>query len=175
MSGIDETLLFQPLNFAVLTISDMYGLEDDLSGDSLVDRVERAGHMLAARGLVKDNVSAISSQVKSWSSDEGVDVILTTGGTELTDRDVTIEAISPLFDKTLDGFSVLFHKLSFETVGLSTLQSRACAGLIDGTFVFCLPGSTGVVERLWDEIISKILDSRYRPMSLVDLMPRLME
>jgi len=113
----------------------------------LAGRIDEAEHILKVRGMVKDDVSKISEQVKAWSTDEGIDVILTTGGTGLTGRDVTVEAMSPMFDKRLDGFSVLFHKISLETVGLSTLQSRACAGLIDGTFVFCLPGSIGAVRR----------------------------
>jgi len=137
--------------------------------------LKSSGHTLQSRNIVKDDVSAISAQVKSWSKDNNIDVILTTGGTGLTGRDVTVEAVEPMFEKTLEGFSALFHKTSFETVGLATLQSRACAGLIRETFVFCLPGSTGAVKQAWDEIISNALDSRYRPSSLVDLMPRLME
>jgi len=175
MPGIDEVLLFQPLNFAVLTISDTRTAADDKSGEALAGRIDEAEHILKVRGMVKDDVSKISEQVKAWSTDEGIDVILTTGGTGLTGRDVTVEAMSPMFDKRLDGFSVLFHKISLETVGLSTLQSRACAGLIDGTFVFCLPGSIGAVQQAWDDIIRKALDSRYRPSSLVDLIPRLKE
>jgi len=175
MSGIDETLLFRPLTFAVITISDTRTSEDDRSGDCLVERIKTSGHTLRSRKIVKDDGSAIFAQVKSWSEDEEIDVILTTGGTGLTGRDVTVEAIRPMFAKTLDGFSVLFHRLSFETIGLATLQSRACAGLIGGTFIFCLPGSTGAVKQAWDEILNGALDSRYRPSSLVDLLPRLKE
>jgi len=130
---------------------------------------------MRARGLVKDDISEIASQVKKWSADKEIDVILTTGGTGLTGRDVTVEAVKPLFDKTLEGFSILFHKMSLATIGLATLQSRSCAGLIDECFVFSLPGSTGAVKQAWDEIIRDALDSRYRPSSLVDLIPRLKE
>lgn len=175
MPGIDETLFFQPLSFAVLTISDTRKSEDNRSGDYLVGCIENAGHAIRVRSLVKDEISAISTQIKKWSKDKNIDVILTTGGTGLTGRDVAVEAIAPMFDKTLDGFSVLFHQMSFKTIGLATLQSRACAGLVGGAFVFCLPGSTGAVKQAWDEIIGGALDSRYRPSSLVDLMPRLME
>ena len=175
MMGIDDELLFQPLNLAVLTISDTRTVSDDRSGDCLAVRVETSGHAVKSRAIVKDKVSAITTQVKLWAADESIDVILTTGGTGLTGRDVTVEALAPLFDKTLDGFSVLFHRMSVEKVGLATLQSRACAGLIAGTFIFCLPGSTGAVNQTWDEILRDSLDSRYRPSSLVDLMPRLKE
>jgi len=175
MPGIDEALFFRPLGFALLTVSDTRISGDDRSGDYLASGLETAGHALRARGIVKDKISAISAQVKRWSEDSEIDVILTTGGTGLTGRDVTVEAVAPMFDKTLDGFSALFHTMSFATIGLATLQSRACAGLINGTFVFCLPGSTGAVKQAWDDIISGALDSRYRPSSLVDLMSRLME
>ncbi|WP_427450076.1 molybdenum cofactor biosynthesis protein B [Litorimonas sp. WD9-15] len=175
MPGIDEDLIFRPLNIAVLTISDTRTREDDRSGDTLAARVESAGHVLAARGIVKDDVDAISTSIRAWSIDPDMHAIITTGGTGLTGRDVTVEAVTPLFDKVIDGFPVLFHQLSFKSVGLSTLQSRACAGLIDETFVFCLPGSTGAVKDGWDHIISGLLDSRYRPCSLVDLLPRLSE
>lgn len=175
MPGIDDLLLFQPLNFAVLTISDTRTSEDDRSGDALTARIIQAGHSLQDRSMVKDDISKISMQVKNWTANKDIDVILTTGGTGLTGRDVTVEAVTPLFEKTLEGFSVIFHKMSLETIGLATLQSRACAGLIDGTFVFCLPGSTGAVKQAWDDIICEALDSRYRPSSLVDLIPRLKE
>ena len=175
MIGIDDELMFQPLNIAVLTMSDTRTEATDKSGDALVERIKAAGHSLAARELVKDNVHAITAKVKAWASDPKIQVILTTGGTGLTGRDVTVEAVTPLFEKTLDGFSVLFHHMSMKTIGLATLQSRACAGLIDGTFVFCLPGSTKAVTQSWDDIIREALDSRYRPTSLVDLIPRLKE
>lgn len=175
MIGIDENLLFQPLNIAVLTTSDTRTELNDRSGDCLVERAKGAGHSVRARMIVKDESSEISNQINVWAADKNIDVILTTGGTGLTGRDVTIEAIKPLFSKTLDGFSVLFHHLSIEKVGLTTLQSRACAGVIRNTFVFCLPGSTGAVGEVWDEIVAGALDSRYRPASLVDLIPRLSE
>lgn len=175
MIGIDSALLFQSLNFAVLTVSDTRTASDDRSGDCLAGRITEAGHRVFARSIVKDEVETISEHVKLWAAQAEIDVILTTGGTGLTGRDVTVEALSPLFDKTLDGFSVLFHRMSVETIGLATLQSRACAGLIKGIFVFCLPGSTGAVSQTWDEILRDALDSRYRPSSLVDQIPRLNE
>lgn len=175
MIGIDDELMFQPLKFAVLTVSDTRTQASDKSGDALVERIKAAGHSLAARDIVKDDVHAITTKVKAWASDAKIQAILTTGGTGLTRRDVTVEAVMPLFEKTLDGFSVLFHNMSLKTIGLATLQSRACAGLIDGSFVFCLPGSTKAVMQSWDEIIRDALDSRYRPTSLVDLIPRLKE
>ena len=175
MPGIDNTLMFRSLGFAVLTISDTRSSEDDRSGRVLVDRIAEAGHILSMQAIVRDDISAISDTVLRWVSEQKIDVVVTTGGTGLTGRDVTIEAIAPLFGKTLEGFSALFHRMSFQSVGLSTLQSRACAGLIGNTFVFCLPGSTGAVTEAWDHIIRDALDSRYRPCSLVDLMPRLSE
>lgn len=175
MIGIDEELMFTPLSIAVLTVSDTRTPETDRSGDALVARLEQSGHRLATRSIVPDEVSAISAQVKAWSENTDIRVILTTGGTGLTGRDVTVEAVMPLFDKVMDGFPVLFHRMSFESVGLATLQSRACAGLMGETFVFCLPGSTGAVTETWDNILSGLLDSRYRPSSLVDLFPRLSE
>lgn len=175
MIGIDEVLMFQPLRLAILTVSDTRTAGDDMSGDCLADRAGVAGHVLAARAIVNDDIAAISAQVKVWAADPAVDAILTTGGTGLTGHDVTVEAVAPLFDKTLDGFSALFHRLSVEKIGLATLQSRACAGVIQGAFVFCLPGSTGAVSHAWDEIIAGVLDSRYRPSSLVDQIPRLNE
>jgi len=175
MIGIDDTLMFQPLSIAILTASDTRTEVDDKSGDCLAERANIAGHIIKARAIVKDDIAAISSQTKSWAAQSDIDIILTTGGTGLTGRDVTIEAVAPLFDKKLDGFSILFHRMSVETIGLATLQSRACAGIIDGTFVFCLPGSTKAVGQAWDEIIAGAVDSRYRPSSIVDLMPRLKE
>jgi len=175
MTGIDENLEFRSLKIAVLTVSDTRELEDDRSGDTLVFLIETSGHILADRAIVKDEHDEISDQVSLWSCEDQIDVIITTGGTGLTGRDVTVEAVSPLFNKTLDGFSILFHQMSFKSVGLSTLQSRACAGLIETTYVFCLPGSTGAVRDAWIHILSGALDSRYKPCSLVDLIPRLSE
>ncbi len=175
MPGIDENLLFRSLGIAVLTISDTRTSENDRSGDALARCVTDAGHYLVSRAIVPDDTVEIAGMITRWENHSAIDAILTTGGTGLTGRDVTVEAISPMLDKTLDGFSVLFHRMSFDSVGLATLQSRACAGLIDTTFVFCLPGSTGAVTEAWDHIIRDALDSRYRPCSLVDLIPRLSE
>jgi len=138
--GIDDTLMFQPLRFAVLTVSDTRTDATDRSGETLANEIAKAGHHVKARLIVKDEAEAVSSQVKSWAAQTDIDVILTTGGTGLTGRDVTVEALAPLFEKTLDGFSVLFHQMSVKTIGLATLQSRACAGVLNCTFVSCLPG-----------------------------------
>ncbi|MEM9739930.1 MAG: molybdenum cofactor biosynthesis protein B [Pseudomonadota bacterium] len=175
MPGIDQTLTFKPVRIAVLVVSDTRTLETDTSGATLIQRIESAGHQLAARDILRDDVYAIRALVSDWVADPDIDVVISSGGTGLTGRDVTPEAITPLFDKTIEGFSVIFHQVSFETVGLSTLQSRAVAGLAGGTFVFCLPGSTGAVKDGWDKVISYQLDSRHKPCNLVELMPRLME
>lgn len=160
---------------AVLTISDTRDLDDDSSGQILVERIGSAGHELAARAIVADDVGAIRAQLEEWTASGTIDAIVTTGGTGLTGRDVTPEAVEPLFDKRLDGFSVVFHLVSYQSVGLSTLQSRATAGLIGGVFVFCLPGSNGAVRDGWDKVIGAQLDSRHRPCNLLELMPRLHE
>src|SRR6185437_16779578 len=149
VAGIDESLIFYPLRIAVLTVSDSRTEETDKSGALLVERLTTAGHELAGKAIVTDDVEAISAQVSSWIQDEGVDVIISTGGTGFAPRDVTPEAVKPLFRREMDGFSVLFHQASFGTVGLSTLQSRAFAGQADETFVFCLPGSTGACRDGW--------------------------
>jgi molybdopterin adenylyltransferase len=171
----DEAAALTPVRIAVLTISDTRDEESDTSGAVLVERLTSAGHVLAARSVVKDDVAAIRSQVKAWTGSGDVDVILTTGGTGITGRDVTPEAVEPLLDKRIEGFSVIFHLVSYQTVGLSTLQSRALAGLIDGVFIFCLPGSNGAVRDGWDKVIAPQLDSRHRPCNMVELMPRLLE
>ena len=173
--GLDLNLMFQPLLFVVLTISDTRTKADDRSGKALVSRMEMAGHSYGAHNIVKDDVEAIRGEMTRYVNSRKVKVVITTGGTGLTGRDVTIEAIKPLFDKRMDGFSTIFHQLSYKQIGVSTIQSRACAGIIGETFVFCLPGSTKAVELAWDEIISPLLDSRHRPTSLVDLIPRLKE
>jgi len=173
--GINEELAFTPVRIAVLTVSDTRTIETDTSGGTLKKRLESAGHVLADRALLRDEKDGIRAQVERWIADPSIDVVITTGGTGLTGRDVTIEALRPLFEKEIEGFSVIFHQVSYKTVGLSTLQSRACAGLARGTFLFLLPGSTGAVKDAWDEIIRYELDSRYRPCNLVELMPRLME
>jgi molybdenum cofactor biosynthesis protein B len=172
---LDESQKVTPVRIAVLTISDTRDEESDTSGHILVERLTSAGHELSGRAVVRDDVGAIRSQVKAWTGSGQVDVILTTGGTGITGRDVTPEAIEPLLDKRIEGFSVIFHLVSYQTVGLSTLQSRALAGLIDGVFIFCLPGSNGAVRDGWDQVIAPQLDSRHRPCNMVELMPRLLE
>lgn len=171
---IDTARTLKPVRIAVLTISDTRDEESDTSGNLLASRVEGAGHQLVARAIVKDDVEEIRAQVLKWVAD-GVEAIVTTGGTGITGRDVTPEAIRPLFDKEIDGFSVVFHLVSYQSVGLSTLQSRALAGIVKGCFVFCLPGSNGAVKDGWDKVISAQLDSRHGPCNMVELMPRLME
>jgi molybdenum cofactor biosynthesis protein B len=172
---LDEAAAITPVRIAVLTISDTRDEESDTSGHVLVERLTAAGHLLADKRLVKDDVEQIRAQVKAWTTSNSVDVILTTGGTGITGRDVTPEAVEPLLDKRIEGFSVIFHLVSYQTVGLSTLQSRALAGLIDGVFIFCLPGSNGAVRDGWDKVISPQLDSRHKPCNMVELMPRLLE
>jgi len=173
VAGIDEKLTFYPLRIAVLTISDTRDEESDKSGALLVERLTSAGHELAAKAIVRDEIEAIRSVIKGWAEDEGVDLIITTGGTGFAPRDVTPEAIKPLFRREMDGFSVLFHQASLGTVGVSTLQSRAFAGQIEDTFIFCLPGSTGACRDGWDLVLGHELDSRYRPCSLAGQVPRL--
>ncbi len=175
MAGIDKTLSFTPLSLAVLTVSDTRTAKNDTSGDILQARIEAAGHNCAARQIVRDTIEGVRNQVQGWIDNPDVDAIITTGGTGLTGRDITVEAVAPMFEKTIDGFSVIFHQESFKTVGLSTLQSRACAGLTKGTLIFCLPGSNGAVKDGWDKVIESQLDSRHRPCNLVDLIPRFME
>jgi len=173
MAGIDESLTFYPLRIAVLTISDTRTEESDGSGALLVERLTGAGHELAGKAIVADDVEAIRARVQAWADDPQIDVILSTGGTGFAPRDVTPEAIRPLCHREMDGFSVLFHQASRGTVGLSTLQSRAFAGQISETFIFCLPGSTGACRDGWDLVLRDELDSRYRPCSLAGLVPRL--
>jgi molybdenum cofactor biosynthesis protein B len=173
LAGIDESLTFYPLRIAVLTVSDTRDEQTDKSGALLAERLQQSGHELAAKAIVKDENDAIRRQVRTWSSDPEVDVIICTGGTGFSPRDVTPEAVRPLFRREMDGFSVLFHQASYGTVGLSTLQSRACAGQIDDIFIFCLPGSSGACRDGWDLVLSKELDSRYRPCSLAGQIPRL--
>jgi len=172
---IDDTIAFIPVRIAVLTVSDTRTRDNDTSGDTLVDRLSTAGHVLADRELLRDDVAAIAALLTTWLARADVDVIISTGGTGLTGRDVTVEAMRPLFEKEIDGFSALFHQISFEKVGTSTIQSRACAGLAKGTFLFALPGSTGAVKDGWDGILKWQLDSRHRPCNFVEIMPRLQE
>jgi len=173
VAGIDESLTFYPLRIAVLTVSDTRDEQTDKSGGLLAERLTAAGHELAGKAIVTDDVDAIRRQVRSWVDDPDVDLVISTGGTGFSPRDVTPEAVKPLFRREMDGFSVLFHQASFGTVGFSTLQSRAFAGQIDDTFVFCLPGSTGACRDGWDLVLRHELDSRYRPCSLAGQIPRL--
>jgi molybdopterin adenylyltransferase len=173
MPGVEEDLTFHPLRVAVLTVSDTRTEETDRSGALLAERVTAAGHELYAQAIVPDDVEAIRERVRAWSDDRDVDVIISTGGTGFAPRDVTPEAVRPLIQREMDGFSVLFHQASFGTVGLSTLQSRAFAGQIGETFIFCLPGSTGACRDGWDLVLGQELDSRYRPCSLASQVPRL--
>jgi len=175
MSRIDETRPFIAVGIAILTVSDTRTLADDRSGDVLSERVTGSGHRLAARAIVPDDRAAIQAQVKAWVADPAVDVVITTGGTGFTGRDVTPDALEPLFDKRMDGFSWVFHQISAAKIGTSTIQSRATAGLIGTTYVFCVPGSPGACKDAWDGILSLQLDFRHRPCNFVEIMPRLDE
>lgn len=170
--GIDETLPFYPLNLAVLTVSDTRTEATDTSGALLADRARGAGHVVLEKKIVRDEVDEIRSAVGKWIADPRIDVVLTTGGTGFSPRDVTPEALKPLFRREMDGFSVVFHQVSLGTVGVSTLQSRAFAGQAGETFVFCVPGSTGACRDAWDHVFAFELDSRYRPCSLVGQIER---
>jgi molybdenum cofactor biosynthesis protein B len=175
MASIDQPKTFIPLNIAVLTVSDTRSVDDDKSGATLVDRLTTAGHHLAARDIVADDVEAIRAVVRGWIADPGIDVIVSTGGTGFTGRDVTPEAIEPLFEKRMDGFSIAFHMLSHAKIGASTIQSRATAGVAGATYIFCLPGSPGACRDGWDGILAPQLDYRTRPCNFVEIMPRLDE
>jgi molybdenum cofactor biosynthesis protein B len=172
---LDPDINFQPLRVAVLTVSDTRDEESDTSGKLLADRVARDGHILAARRMVRDDVAEIQAQVKQWIADPEVEVVICTGGTGLTGRDVTPEALQPLFDKAIEGFETVWHMTSFQSVGLSTMQSRACAGLAKGTLIFALPGSNGACKDGWDKLIRWQLDRRHRPCNLAELIPRFTE
>ena len=172
---ISAEVAFCPLNVAVMTVSDTRSGDGDTSGQLLADRVGRDGHRLAARAVVKDNIDQIQAQVKAWIADPGVDVIVSTGGTGLTGRDVTPEALRPLFDKSIEGFETVWHMISYESVGLSTMQSRACAGVAKGTLIFALPGSNGACKDGWDRLIRWQLDNRHRPCNLSELISRFLE
>lgn len=173
MAGIDKSKTFHSLRIAVLTISDTRDEESDKSGALLSERLSDAGHELAGKSIVTDDVEAIRRQVHAWVKHPGIDVIITTGGTGFAPKDVTPEAIRPLFRREMDGFAVLFHQASLQTVGVSTLQSRAFAGQIADTFIFCLPGSTGACRDGWELVLKFELDSRYTPCSLAGQIPRL--
>src|SRR5471032_2353025 len=175
MPGIDETRQFVPLKIAVLTVSDTRKHADDKSGNTLAERIRDAGHVLAERAIVKDDAKAIRQRVKAWISDKFIDVVITTGGTGFTGRDVTPEAVEPLFEKRMDGFSTLFTMISVPKIGTSAIQTRATAGVANSTYVFCLPGSPGACKDAWDEILVHQLDYRYRPCNFVEIMPRLDE
>lgn len=172
---IDDALPFKPVRVAVLTVSDTRTAADDSSGDTLVDRLTGAGHVLGARAIVRDDVPALVAQLEAWIADADVDCIITTGGTGVTGRDVTPEALAKVCDKEIPGFGELFRWLSYATIGTSTVQSRATAGVARGTYIFALPGSTGAVRDAWDGILATQLDSRHRPCNFVELMPRLTE
>ena len=175
MPGLDQSKPFVPLSIAVLAISDTRSLEDDKSGALLSERIETAGHKLAARALVKDDIKAIRALVKKWIQDKSIDVVITTGGTGFTGRDVTPEAIEPLFEKRMEGFSTMFLMVSAPKIGPSAIQTRATAGVANATFIFCVPGSPGACRDAWDEILVHQLDYRYRPCNFVEIMPRLDE
>lgn len=175
MARIDESRPFLPVNIAVLTVSDTRDLATDKSGDTLVERLTGDGHNLAARAIVRDDVRAIIDQLRVWIADPQIDVVISTGGTGLTGRDVTPEAFESLYEKKIDGFGELFRWLSYEKIGTSTLQSRATGGVAGGTYMFALPGSPSACRDGWDQILKWQLDNRHRPCNLVELMPRLTE
>ncbi|MDE1566930.1 molybdenum cofactor biosynthesis protein B [Aquabacter sediminis] len=175
MAGLDTTRPFVPVRIAVLTVSDTRELADDRSGTVLAERIAAAGHLLAGRAIVKDDVDEIRAAVGAWIADPAVDVVITTGGTGFTGRDVTPEALEPLFEKRMEGFSTVFHMISFAKIGTSTLQSRATAGVANATYIFCLPGSPGACKDGWDEILVHQLDVRHRPCNFIEILPRLDE
>ncbi len=172
---IDETRTFLPVRIAVLTVSDTRTPADDRSGDTLAQRLTDHGHVLADRAIVKDDMDAITGQLRAWIADADIDVVLSTGGTGVTGRDTTPEAFAAVWDKEIPGFGELFRWLSYQSIDTSTIQSRACGGVADGTYLFALPGSTGACKDAWDGILATQLDSRFRPCNFVELMPRLRE
>jgi molybdopterin adenylyltransferase len=171
----DESRPFEPVRFAVLTVSDTRTPADDRSGDTLVERIAGAGHLLAARAILRDERDRIAAQLRAWVADPGVDAVLTTGGTGLTGRDVTVEAHRDVYEKEIDAFAVLFTLVSAAKIGTSAIQSRACAGVAGGTYLFALPGSPGACRDAWDEILAPQFDLRHRPCNFVEIMPRLEE
>ncbi|WP_037087713.1 molybdenum cofactor biosynthesis protein B [Neorhizobium vignae] len=175
MNRIDETRSFIPVGIAVLTVSDTRTLADDKSGDTLVARIAEAGHDLKARTIVPDDKDRIAGQVREWTLDPDIDVVITTGGTGFTGRDVTPEALEPLFEKRMDGFSEVFHRISYDKIGTSTIQSRATGGVANATFIFVLPGSPGACKDAWDGILKAQLDYRHMPCNFIEIMPRLDE
>lgn len=172
---LDESIAFVPVRIAVMTVSDTRTAADDVSGDTLAERIKDAGHALAARTILRDDQGAIAAQLRKWIDDPAIDAVISTGGTGLTGRDVTVEAFKSVFEKEIDGFSVVFHQISYEKIGTSTLQSRACAGVAKGTYLFALPGSPGAVKDGWDGILKWQLDIRHKPCNFVEIMPRLEE
>ncbi len=175
MSKLDESRPFLPVHIAVLTVSDTRGPADDRSGDTLAERIRNAGHVVAERKIVKDEQAAITAQLRAWIADPRIDVVISTGGTGVTGRDVTPEAFHAVYEKEIVGFGELFRWLSYQKIKTSTIQSRATAGVAGGTYLFALPGSPGAVKDAWDDIIVHQLDNRHRPCNLVELMPRLQE
>jgi len=175
MSRIDESLDFIPVRIAVLTVSDTRGLAEDRSGDALVARIAEAGHILAHRAIVRDEQALIEEKLRGWIADPDVDAVISTGGTGLTGRDVTVEAHQAVYEKRIDAFSTLFTMISYEKIGTSAIQSRACAGVAGGTYLFALPGSPGACKDGWDAILKPQLDYRHRPCNFVEIMPRLEE
>lgn len=175
MPEIDQSRAFVPINIAILTVSDTRTLESDKSGDLLKARIEAHGHRVVARSIVKDEIEVIQTEVKQWIESPSIDVVISTGGTGLTGRDVTPEAFKEIFEKEIEGFGELFRWLSFKKIGTSTIQSRAVAGVAGGTYIFALPGSTGACKDAWDEILQYQLDIRFRPCNFVEIMPRLRE
>lgn len=175
MFGIREDIPFVAINIAVMTVSDTRTLADDRSGDTLVERIEKAGHRVADRTIVKDEQTAIVAKLKEWIADPDIDCVISTGGTGVTGRDVTPEAFHAVYEKEVDGFGELFRMLSYQKIGTSTVQSRATAGVAGGTYLFALPGSTGACKDAWDDILVYQLDIRHKPCNFVELMPRLQE
>ncbi len=175
MSRIDESLDFIPVHIAILTVSDTRTPSDDRSGDTLVKRLTDAGHILAARKIVKDERDLIAQQLQSWIDDPDIDVVISTGGTGLTGRDVTVEAHRDVYEKEIDAFGTVFTIVSMNKIGTSAVQSRATGGVANGTYLFALPGSTGACKDAWDEILIKQLDKRHRPCNFVEILPRLDE
>lgn len=173
--ALDQTRPFLPVNIAVLTISDTRSLADDKSGNTLVERIEQAGHKVQVRDIVRDDKDAIAAKLRAWIADPAIDVVLSTGGTGVTGRDVTPEAFESVYEKPIPGFGELFRFLSFQKIGSSTIQSRATAGVAGGTYLFALPGSPGACRDAWDEILVHQLDYRWKPCNFVELMPRLQE
>jgi len=173
--GIDENLTFRPINIAVMTVSDSRSLDDDKSGDILVQRLTDYGHNLADRAIVTDDIAKIKTQLQAWIKDIGVEAVISTGGTGVTGRDVTPEAFAEVYEKEIAGFGEVFRQISFKFIGTSTIQSRATAGVVNGTYLFALPGSPGACRDGWDHILKDQLDIRFRPCNFAELLPRLRE